>query len=60
MKTQRSKKLAHQNYMELEFIIEEMGNAMREANTAYLKRFGTMTPHMRNAVDQFFAWAERQ
>lgn len=59
--TKRSKvdTKAYEDHMELEFIIEDMGKAMRDANLQYVGITGKMTPHIMAAWDAYTLFAYR-
>lgn len=50
---------AHERHMELEHIIERMGEAMRNANLAYIAQRGFFTQNMKTAWELYVEFAER-
>lgn len=47
------------DHMELEYIIADMSDAMRNAELSYVARSGRLTAHIESALDMYVAYAKR-
>lgn len=56
---QKLSKKPYLDHMELEYIIADMADAMRNAELSYVSRSGRLTSHIEGALDMYIAYAKR-